>query len=159
VLRTARVADLGRDGVAAERPVADLALGYRTSALGAREVVVGATFAVTPDSPDACEERVADIVRWRREHQPGGANAGSVFRNPPGDSAGRLVDDTGLKGLRVGGAVVSAKHANFIQAEPGATAADVHALVLEVQRRVAAATGVELVPELHFVGFDDGDRS
>jgi UDP-N-acetylmuramate dehydrogenase len=118
---------------------------------------VQATFAVTADEPAACEARVAEIVRWRREHQPGGANAGSVFRNPPGDSAGRLVDAAGLKGLRVGGAVVSEKHANFIQAEPGATAADVRALVLEVQRRVAGATGVELAPELHFVGFgDDG---
>jgi UDP-N-acetylmuramate dehydrogenase len=154
VLRTARVADLGADGVARPRSVADLALGYRTSALGAREVVVGASFSATADDPAACEERVAEIVRWRREHQPGGANAGSVFRNPPGDSAGRLVDDAGLKGLRVGGAVVSEKHANFIQAEPGATAADVRALVLEVQRRVADATGVRLVPELHLVGFD-----
>ena len=102
-----------------------------------------------------CDARINDIVRWRREHQPGGANAGSVFRNPPGDSAGRLVDVAGLKGLRVGGAVVSEKHANFIQAEAGATAADVRALVLEVQRRVADGSGVTLRPELHFVGFGD----
>jgi UDP-N-acetylmuramate dehydrogenase len=74
-----------------------------------------------------------------------------VFRNPPGDSAGRLIDAAGLKGLRVGGAVVSDKHANFFQADPGATAADVRALVAEVRRRVADATGVELVPELRIV--------
>jgi UDP-N-acetylmuramate dehydrogenase len=94
-------------------------------------------------------------VRWRREHQPGGANAGSVFANPAGDSAGRLIDSLGLKGLRVGGAVVSPKHANFFQAEGGATADDVRALVLEVRRRVLDATGITLVPELRMVGFAD----
>jgi UDP-N-acetylmuramate dehydrogenase len=78
-----------------------------------------------------------------------------VFANPDGDSAGRLIDVAGGKGLRVGGAVVSTKHANFIQAEAGATAADVRELVLEVQRRVRDATGIELRPELRMVGFDD----
>jgi UDP-N-acetylmuramate dehydrogenase len=159
VLRTARVVDLGGNGLAATRSVGELQLGYRTSALGPRDVVVGATFAVAPDTVEACEARVADIVSWRREHQPGGANAGSVFRNPAGDSAGRLIDAAGLKGLRIGGAVVSEKHANFIQAGADATAADVRALVFEVRRRVSDATGVSLTPELHFVGFDgvDGD--
>jgi UDP-N-acetylmuramate dehydrogenase len=155
VLRSARLVDLLGDGLGEDRAVADLALGYRTSAVGPADVVVSATFTVAPDDPEACGARIDDIVRWRREHQPGGANAGSVFRNPPGDSAGRLVDAAGLKGLRVGGAVVSEKHANFIQAEAGATAADVRALVFEVQRRVADASGVTLRPELHFVGFGD----
>jgi UDP-N-acetylmuramate dehydrogenase len=104
----------------------------------------------------AADAEVAAIVRWRREHQPGGSNAGSVFANPPGDSAGRLVDSLGLKGLRVGGAVVSPKHANFFQAEAGATADDVHRLVLEVRQRVLDATGIALVPELRMIGFDDG---
>jgi hypothetical protein len=121
-------------------------------------VVVDATFTVVADEPAACEARIAEIVRWRREHQPGGANAGSVFRNPPGDSAGRLIESVGLKGLRIGGAVVSEKHANFIQAEAGATAADVRTLVFEVQRRVVDATGVRLEPALHFVGFDAAGR-
>ena len=105
--------------------------------------MAGATFRVEPDSPEACEARIAEIVRWRREHQPGGANAGSVFRNPPDESAGSLIERCGLKDLRIGGAVVSPKHANFIQAEPGATAADVRALVREVQRRVLDETGVD----------------
>jgi UDP-N-acetylmuramate dehydrogenase len=121
------------------------------------EVATAAEFTVTRDDPAACEARVAEIVRWRREHQPGGQNAGSVFRNPPGDSAGRLIDAAGLKGLRVGGAVVSEKHANFFQADAGATARDVLDLVAEVQRRVAEASGVELVPELHVVGDDAGE--
>jgi UDP-N-acetylmuramate dehydrogenase len=116
--------------------------------------VVEASYAVSSDDPAACEERIAEIVRWRRENQPGGANAGSVFRNPPGDSAGRLIESAGLKGLRIGGAEVSDKHANFIQAAPNARAADIRALVFEVQRQVAEATGVVLQPELHFVGFE-----
>ncbi len=93
-------------------------------------------------------------MRWRREHQPGGANGGSVFRNPPGDAAGRLIDVSGCKGLRVGGAVVSDKHANFFQAEPDATADDVARLVALVRERVQVATGVTLQPELVMVGFE-----
>jgi UDP-N-acetylmuramate dehydrogenase len=155
VLCAARVCDLDR----AEMRDADLdglSLGYRTSALGAREVVTAARFAGARDDPDACGRRIDEIVRWRREHQPGGQNAGSVFTNPEGDAAGRLIDQCGLKGLRIGGAVVSDKHANFFVAEPGARAADVRALVVEVQRRVEAATGVRLEPELRFVGFAEG---
>jgi UDP-N-acetylmuramate dehydrogenase len=154
VLESAGIVDLlaaGAPGPAA-RGVEALDLGYRHSNVAASEVVVSAQFAGSRDEPAACEARVTEVVRWRREHQPGGANAGSVFRNPPGDSAGRLIDASGLKGFRVGGAVVSEKHANFFQAEDGATAADVARLVAEVQRRVADATGVHLVPELLMVG-------
>ena len=97
-------------------------------------------------------------MRWRREHQPGGQNAGSVFTNPPGDTAGRLIEACGLKGLRVGGVVVSEKHANFFVAEPGARADDVFALVRLVQGRVEAATGIRLVPELQLVGFADASE-
>ena len=118
-------------------------------------MVVDAQFRVTPDDADTCAARIDDVVRWRREHQPGGANGGSVFRNPPDDSAGRLIDVAGCKGLRVGGAVVSEKHANFFQAEAGASARDVRDLVALVQARVRAETGVDLVPELVMVGFDD----
>ena len=82
-----------------------------------------------------------------------------MFANPPGDSAGRIIDALGLKGLRVGGAVVSPKHANFFQAEAGATAGDVRGLVLEVRRRVLDATGVALVPELRMIGFVASDPS
>ncbi|GMU79623.1 MAG: UDP-N-acetylenolpyruvoylglucosamine reductase [Acidimicrobiia bacterium] len=157
VLVEARVRDLADpSGGVISRSVEDLAFGYRSSVIGPTEVVVEADFRTEPDAPDACAARVDEVVRWRREHQPGGANGGSVFRNPPGDAAGRLIDATGLKGLRVGGAVVSEKHANFFQAEPGATADDVHRLVLLVRDRVADATGVALQPELVMVGFEDG---
>jgi len=158
VLVEAEVADLGAGGAPAPRSVGDLAFGYRCSALAASQVVTGATFRVVDGDATAAEAEVAAIVRWRREHQPGGANAGSVFANPPGDSAGRIIDSLGLKGLRVGGAVVSPKHANFFQAEAGATADDVRNLVLEVRRRVLDATGVVLVPELRMVGFGDGSE-
>ena len=136
------------------RGVDALGFGYRQSALAATEVVTGATFRVDRAEPEECERAIAEVVRWRREHQPGGANAGSVFSNPPGDSAGRIIDAAGLKGLRVGGAVVSPKHANFFQAEAGATADDVWQLVATVRRRVQDATGIDLQPELRMVGFE-----
>jgi len=155
VLTSASVADLGAGGEVREVDADALGFGYRTSALGPLDVAVRARLRVEPADPSACEAAVAEIVRWRRAHQPGGSNAGSVFANPPGDSAGRIIDAQGLKGLRVGGAVVSAKHANFFQAEDGATADDVQQLVFEVRRRVLDATGIELVPELRMVGFED----
>ena len=162
VLRRAHVVALDgtTDGASTSwRDVDALDLSYRHSAIGPREVVVGATFAVAADEPAECLARVDEIVRWRRANQPGGANAGSVFRNPPGDSAGRLIDAAGLKGARVGGASVSEKHANFIQTEPGATAADVRALIDLVRRRVAADSGAELEPEVRIVGFDHPPES
>ena len=154
VIVEARVADLNQGTVEIWPPSA-LRLGYRSSAVGPRSIVVGATFAGHLDDPDDCNARIDEIVRWRREHQPGGQNAGSVFTNPPGDAAGRLIDSCGLKGRRVGGAVVSEKHANFFVAEPGARADDVFALIRTVQREVAQQTGVQLEPELRLVAFDD----
>ena len=152
-LVSARVVDLAGDRPA-ERTAADLALGYRRSEVGPAEVVVEATFALASGRRDECEARIGEIVRWRREHQPGGQNAGSVFTNPPGDSAGRLVDAAGLKGFRVGSATVSPKHANFVQADEGGRADDVMALIREVRRRVEETTGVRLEPELRLVGFE-----
>jgi UDP-N-acetylmuramate dehydrogenase len=157
VLQCAGVLELldGESAAVEARPMAALDFGYRHSNITSTSVVAFAELAGTREDPDVCERRIDEIVRWRREHQPGGSNAGSVFRNPPGDSAGRLIDAVGLKGLRVGGAVVSPKHANFFQAEQGATADDVARLVDTVRARVADATGVDLVPELQMVGFRD----
>jgi len=155
VLRRARVVDLGAGGDVEERPVESLDLGYRRSNLGPAQVVVRAEFAVAARPAEDCKAEIDEVVRWRRANQPGGNNAGSVFTNPPGDSAGRLIDACGLKGFRVGTAWVSERHANFFQVEPDGRgrAADVVALILEVQRRVADATGVTLVPELRRVAF------
>jgi UDP-N-acetylmuramate dehydrogenase len=144
-----------RDGTRSTRPAAGFDFGYRRSNLDDHAVVCSARFAGVPDSAEACGARIDEIVRWRREHQPGGANAGSVFSNPPGDSAGRLIDAAGLKGRRVGGASVSEKHANFIVADPTATATDVRSLLDEVRRRVSEATGIVLETEVRLVGFDD----
>ncbi len=149
-----RVFDMGA-GRARVVAVSDLGLGYRRSMLGPRDVVLAAQFAGRSDDPAACGARIDEIVRWRREHQPGGQNAGSVFTNPPGDTAGRLIDASGLKGLRVGGVVVSEKHANFFAASPGAHADDVLELMRLVQKRVESATGVRLEPEVQLVGFAD----
>ena len=151
-LQRVRVVDLatGEDG---EVPASALDLGYRRSAVTSTQVVVWAEFALAAGDAATAEAEVRDIVRWRREHQPGGQNAGSVFTNPPGDSAGRLVEAAGAKGLRVGTAEVSPKHANFIQADAGGRADDVFALMVEVRRRVAAHAGVVLHPETHLVGF------
>jgi UDP-N-acetylmuramate dehydrogenase len=136
-------------------PAADLHLGYRQSSVGPDEVVVRADFGLAEGDADAAMAEIAEIVRWRREHQPGGPNAGSVFTNPEGDSAGRLIEASGAKGLRRGTAAVSTKHANFIQADPGGRATDVHALMVELRERVQGATGVILVPETRLVGFPD----
>jgi len=133
-----------------------LDLGYRRSALGRAQVVVSARFALAPGDRHASEKAIADIVRWRREHQPGGSNGGSVFTNPPGDSAGRLIDEAGLKGLRRGSALVSMKHANFVQVDDGGSADDVVALMAEVARLVEQRTGVKLQVENHLVGFGEG---
>ena len=136
--------------------VARLAYGYRHSSLTASQLVLEAHLVVTPGSAEAEREAVASIVKWRREHQPGGSNAGSVFTNPEGDSAGRLIDDAGLKGYRIGSAHVSEKHANFIQADKGGRADDVRALMEHVRAVVAARCGVTLEAEVRLLGFGDG---
>ena len=147
--------DVGSGEAAAVRVVdaGDLRLGYRCSSVGPGDVVVWAEFRLALGDREASEAQIAEIVRWRREHQPGGQNAGSVFTNPPGDSAGRLVEEAGLKGLRVGSATVSPKHANFVQADEGGSADDVLALIEEVRQRVEDRTGVHLATELRLVGF------
>lgn len=152
-LRCATILDL-RDATVRTRDVEVLDLSYRHSAIEAHELVMSATFQCAAGDRSAAEAEISSIVRWRREHQPGGANCGSVFTNPPGDSAGRLIDATGLRGFQIGTAQVSPKHANFIQAAEHATAADVWALIVEVRRRVFDNFGVELHPEVRTVGFD-----
>ena len=123
-LRRVSVFDL-RTGGPREWTAAELELAYRHSSLQPHHLVLWAELELEPGDRTTSESEISEIVRWRRTHQPGGQNAGSVFANPPGDSAGRLIDAAGLKGLRVGSAEVSTKHANFIQADPGGSADDV----------------------------------
>lgn len=130
-----------------------LGLGYRRSSIRPGQVVVAAEFALTPGDRAAAEEEISGVVRWRHEHQPGGANAGSVFANPDGDSAGRLIDAAGLRGHRRGSASVSPRHANFVQVDAGGSADDVLALVEEVRAVVLARFGIVLELENRLVGF------
>ena len=153
-LTEARVIDLA-GGVDRLVPVESLALGYRRSAIAPTQVVVEASLGLAEGDRAAGERTVAEIVSWRRANQPGGQNAGSVFTNPPGDSAGRLIDLVGCKGLRRGSASVSTKHANFFQADAEGSADDIVALMGEVRRRVRERTGVDLQAETRLVGFGD----
>jgi UDP-N-acetylmuramate dehydrogenase len=151
-LVSCRLANL-RSGDTGDVSLAHLGYAYRHSRLSPADVVVSGTFGLRPGDPERSLAEIADIVRWRREHQPGGSNAGSVFTNPPGDSAGRLIDQAGLKGRRIGSAEVSQKHANFIQADAGGSADDVRALIDDVRRCVRQRSGVELRTEVRMVGF------
>jgi UDP-N-acetylmuramate dehydrogenase len=153
ILESARV--LAADGTEAEVAAADLELRYRDSRLKhhPEEVVLEATFRLGAADPATIAARLDEIRRWRREHQPLGIpSAGSTFRNPPGDSAGRLIDVTGWKGRTHGGATVSEKHANFIVNDRHGTATDVRGLVDEVNGAVERETGVRLEPEVVFLG-------
>ncbi|MFC0081553.1 UDP-N-acetylmuramate dehydrogenase [Aciditerrimonas ferrireducens] len=153
-LVAAWVADLARGTLERWDP-GRLGHGYRSSRLGPEHAVVAAELQAQVEDLETAKARIAEIVRWRRANQPGGANAGSVFANPPGDAAGRLVEEAGLKGWRQGSAAVSAKHANFVQADPGGRAEDVRRVIDHVQATVARRLGVELRLELRLVGFSD----
>jgi UDP-N-acetylmuramate dehydrogenase len=144
-------------------PAEVIGLRFRASSLAPAHVVLSARLQLAPGDRERSEAELAAIVRWRREHQPGGQNCGSVFVNPvPGEgpdavSAGLLIDSLGLRGTRFGTAWVSEKHANFIQAGEGGSAADVRRAIEQVRARVAEATGYRLRSEVRLVGFDDAD--
>ena len=147
------------DGSEATLGPDELRLGYRDSRLkhvpagSPPEIVTSATFGLTPADPALIGERLDEIRRWRQAHQPiGMRSAGSVFRNPDGDSAGRIIDELGLKGHRVGGAQVSERHANFIVNTGTATATDIRRLGELVRERVRVERGIELAFEVEFVG-------
>jgi UDP-N-acetylmuramate dehydrogenase len=142
-----------KTGQVAVRDAKSLGLRFRGSGLTDAEVVLSADIHLEAGSAELAMAKIAEIVKWRREHQPGGQNCGSVFVNPiPGElSAGEVIDRCGLRGTRRGGAVVSTKHANFIQAEESATATDVCELIDHVRSVVAAATGIELRSEVRIV--------
>lgn len=133
-----------------------LGFGYRSSALTSFDIVTRVTLRLAHGDAATANERVREIVRWRREHQPGGANAGSVFRNPDGVSAGQLIEECGLKGHRIGTAMISDKHANFIIADADGRANDIIALMRHVQAVVWSTTQTWLIPEHHFVGLEEG---
>ena len=165
VLRSVLLAPAGGDGTAPavrEETAEGLRFGYRRSLLRREEpmraderpVVLSATFELARGEVGAIKERMGAQRERRKRTQPGGASAGSTFKNPEGDSAGRLVESLGLKGYTVGDASISTMHANFIVAGPRATAADVLALVAYARRRVRAEYGVVLEPEIQYIYHD-----
>jgi UDP-N-acetylmuramate dehydrogenase len=150
----ARAVTIDRGGEVRERPRSEFEIGYRHCRLPAEEWFVAAYFELPPGDGEASRKRIKEFLAKRIATQPLQLpNAGSVFRNPPGDHAARLIESCGLKGLQRGGARVSEKHANFIVNPHGAArAADIEWLILEVRRIVLEKTGVELVPEVRIVG-------
>jgi UDP-N-acetylmuramate dehydrogenase len=163
VLESATV--IRADGTEVVVPAGELGFAYRSSRFKVEpdasgvtppspaEIVLGAALRLAPEDPAVIRERLDDIRRWRQAHQPLGLpSAGSTFRNPPGDSAGRIIDAAGLKGVRVGGASVSEKHANFIVNDRRGTAADVRRLVERVRGEIEARQGVRLQLEVEFIG-------
>ncbi|MHC5055252.1 MAG: UDP-N-acetylmuramate dehydrogenase [Planctomycetota bacterium] len=128
---------------------------YRSSDLAGR-VLLGAELLLRPGRAAEVRERTDDLLAQRRRSQPRGVRtAGCVFKNPPGGSAGAILDELGCKGLARGEARVSEAHANFIEARQGATAADIRWLIEEMRRRAREARGVELETEIALWGFDD----
>ena len=155
-LVSARIFHLLR-GVEAHVDAVDLGLRFRGSAIADHHVVLSATLNLGwATDTQAVENQLSEIVKWRRENQPGGQNAGSVFVNPvPGQvSAGALIDQIGMRGFRIGTAHVSEKHANFIQSEEGGLASDVVQVMAEIRRRVKESTGYDLRSEIRLAGFD-----
>ena len=139
-------------------PVEQFQYGYRTSVLkqqaasSKRTVILEAEFALKPGDVEALKARVADITARRKASQPPGASCGSVFKNPPGDHAGRLIEAAGLKGRKTGGAEISPVHANFIINHGQATATDVKALIDLARETVQARFGVSLELEIELLG-------
>jgi len=136
-------------GALRTRGVTPADFGYRRSPLGSGDVVVEAVYELTPGDPAELRRRVtATAARRSASQPPGERSAGCVFRNPPGDSAGRLIDQLGLKGLAVGGASVSAAHGNFIVNRGDATPEDVLGLIDSIKKEVRKRAGVELQEEV-----------
>ncbi|SOD39940.1 UDP-N-acetylmuramate dehydrogenase [Nitrosovibrio sp. Nv4] len=164
-----RVQTLDRAGKLRERGIGDYEIGYRHVKLKAEararaeekktgnfpneEWFVGGYFKLKSGDEAESRQKIKDLLARRINSQPLNLpNAGSVFRNPPGDWAARLIESCGLKGLRIGGAMVSPKHANFIVNIGAATAADIEAVIMAVRKTVKEQTGVELQPEVRIIG-------
>lgn len=146
-------------GIVAGWPVERFEYGYRTSVLKRRPpggapwpIVLAAQFALQERDRGELEARVASMVAQRKASQPPGATCGSVFKNPPGDYAGRLIEAAGLKGTRKGGAEISPRHANFIINQGHATASDVKALIDQARQAVQARFGISLELEIELIG-------
>lgn len=145
---------LGADGTLLDLSADDLSMAYRCSAVREKGyLILEATFELKSEEPDGLTEIIRALTAKRKSSQPMGiGTAGSVFKNPPGDFAGRILEECGAKGMQVGGARVSGKHANFIENTGDATAKDVYTLICRLKELAASKCGTELEPEIEFVG-------
>lgn len=161
VVESVTVLNWAGDGATSTWPAARLAYTYRGSSFkrgeAAGHVVLTVTMRVRREDPSRLESELRRIGEERRFKTPSGATCGSVFRNPPGDHAGRLIDASGCKGMRFGRAVVSSQHANYIINEGDASAAEMLALIRQVRQRVREMFRVDLAPEIQFVGFREDE--
>ncbi len=148
------VTTMDRSGRIHERRPEDLAVGYRHAAGLQDEIAIDAVFRGSPESQDAIQRRLDDFLAKRKATQPVAASAGCIFKNPPGDAAGRLIDACGLKNLNIGNARVSEIHGNFIVNDGGASASEILALIERVRTEVRDKAGVELRTEIQIVGTD-----
>lgn len=147
------VETINRRGEIKIRPAADFEVAYRHVVRPADEWFVAGHFILQPGEREKSLNSIRELLERRNNTQPTGtANCGSVFRNPAGGFAGRLIEECGLKGLQIGGARVSEKHANFILNENNATSTDIEKLILHVREMVEGKTGVQLTPEVCIVG-------
>jgi UDP-N-acetylmuramate dehydrogenase len=147
--RLVEVSWLSADGAERRRHVGREDFSYRTSPFRDEGAVVEGVFSTTEDDPEAIERRLKDLqARRMRSQPPGERSAGCIFRNPPGDSAGRLIDAAGLKGFAIGGASVSEVHANFVVNRGDATSADLFELIDRIKEQVASRLGVALEEEV-----------
>ncbi len=148
------VETISRDGEVKVRPAEDFQIGYRHVAKPCQdEWFVAGHFFLRPGDKEVSLNQIRELLERRNSSQPTGtANCGSVFRNPPNNFAGRLIEECGLKGKFMGGACVSEKHANFIINEQGATSADIEGLIADVRKTVEDKTGIQLIPEVCIIG-------
>lgn len=147
------VETINRRGEIKIRPAHEFEVAYRHVAKAVDEWFVAGHFKLQPGDKEISLNQIRDMLEKRNASQPTGtANCGSVFRNPPNNFAGRLIEECGLKGTNFGGALVSEKHANFIINENGATSADIEQLIKQVRGIVEAKTGVQLIPEVCIIG-------
>ncbi len=154
-----RVQVIDQDGIVFDRQATDYEIGYRSQRLHAMaqaakpEWFVGSYFKLQQGTQAESRQRIKQLLAQRVASQPlDQPNAGSVFRNPPGDYAARLIEACGLKNMRIGGAMISPKHANFIVNTGSASATDIEALIMLAQDTVRKETGVELIPEVRIIG-------
>jgi UDP-N-acetylenolpyruvoylglucosamine reductase len=152
VVESVRLMDF--DGLVREVSPADLSVKYRGCDSLKNHIALGAVLKGRADSPESIAQRMSAFSQRRWASQPAAPSAGCIFKNPPAVPAGRLIDELGLKGSRVGGAVVSQEHGNFIVNDGRATARDVLELVSMLQAKAKAARGVELQTEVEIIGED-----